>query len=279
MESIDNLGLSITDTFPIDKASSTITDSPIDNSPINKSLDNNSAVNESPDDNSPVNESSPDDNSAVNESPDDNLLMDDNLSTDDDSSTEEDSPVDESIMYAELTSDQKAVFDHIKDEIKCDGYGMVFSKSFFESIKSMSQKKLQDILNPQPGAFLEKIEKKKEYTIINKTIELEYIMGENRGTTRMTVVANRMNYGDLAGYIGYYIKCDVPYDCEKGLSCHPFRYIKDKDETGEYISDNDVTRAILHNLVDEESLNSKWNYNDKTETVARLIAILGHLWD
>jgi hypothetical protein len=103
-------------------------------------------------------------------------------------------------------------------------------------------------------------------------------MGEDKGITKMTVIANKLNYGN---YIGYYIKCDIPFDYGKGkgLSCHPFRHIDAKDETGEYVSDNNVTRTLLHNLVDEEALNTQWHHRHKTEVVAKLILSLSHLWD
>jgi len=185
--------------------------------------------------------------------------------TDDESEDENSTPDEFSMMV-----------DKIKRKMQCDGRTVKFTRSFFESLKSISLEDIQNFLDPKSGYFLEEIEKNKESIIINKTIELEYEMGDDKGLLKMTVVANKMNYGK---FIGYYIRCDVTYNYEKGISCHPFRHIKAIDETGEYVSDNNCIRTLLNNLVDEEALNTQWGSHHKTEVVANLILSLSYLWD
>jgi len=92
---------------------------------------------------------------------------------------------DESSMIAELTSAQKMMVDKIKRKMQCDGRTVKFTRSFFESLKSISLEDIQNFLDPKPGHFLEEIEKDKEYTIINRTIELEYRIGEDQGIRKM----------------------------------------------------------------------------------------------
>jgi hypothetical protein len=76
----------------------------------------------------------------------DDNRSEDNASEDDRSEDDgsEDSEYDESSIIAELTPKQKMVFDRIKEGIECDDYEIAFARSFFESIKGMSEEMVED---------------------------------------------------------------------------------------------------------------------------------------
>jgi hypothetical protein len=130
------------------------------------------------------------------------------------------------------------------------------------------------------SSMFDYIEDKKEYTIIDKSIQVEIDTELGRTQTTLLVVANKLNYGP---FIGYAIKTGHPR--KKNCFLHPFRYFDDFDENDEIIEvgnvvcDNPLMRLMIDYVCDENRLKTEFSYTHETEIVADLIKSLSFFAD